>query len=160
LGITSVASAQRSYPTVDGVRFEGHFGVAWYGGLGTGFRVDIPIVPKGFIDGVVDELVLSPGGELFFADYGYNDSHHDFDFAFAPVLPAQWNFHLHPKWSVFHELGFAMVFASHDHRRDDDHLHVYATPFIGIGGRFHLTQRIAFVSRIAWPVGFQFGINF
>jgi hypothetical protein len=162
----SPVDAQRRGSHASGVRFDVHLDFGWYGGLGAGFRVDVPIIPDGMIDarGVDDELVLSPGAEILFWDYYGND--HDSNVAFAPLIALQWNFYLSDDWSVFPELGVAMMFGDHWHHRhphDPDgpnHAHVYIDPFLGGGARYHFSARNALLLRINWPAGLQVGITF
>ena len=157
---------------IDGVRIDVHGTLAWYGGLGGGLRVDIPIVPNGFIEGIHDELAISFGGEIFFWAWyacnrrncgdGYWDYRHD-GVAVMPLGAAQWNFYLNESWSLFPELGFAAWLFWHDHDGggpDDTHGHFRASPLISFGARWHFTERNALLFRATWPVGFQFGITF
>ena len=149
----------------DSVRFDVHLDLGWYGGLGAGFRVDVPIVPDGMIEGNVDdELVLSPGAEFLFWDYYGRD--HTSNVGIAPLVALQWNFYVSDKWSVFPELGVAMMFGDywhHKHSHNDpgnDHGHVYVDPFLGGGARYHFSARNALLLRINWPAGLQIGITF
>jgi hypothetical protein len=139
---------------IDGVRPELHVGLGWDAELGVGARVDIPIVPSGFIDELHDEFALSPGGDLYF-DIGDDD-----DLALAGVFAAQWNFYLHPEWSVFPELGLALIFRDHDHGRGDDDADLHLHLLFAAGGRYHWSRRNALVMRLSWPFGLQVGITF
>jgi hypothetical protein len=141
---------------IDGVRPELHVGLGWEGELGFGARVDIPIVPRGFIDDLHDELALSPGGELYFEGGG------DGDIAIAGVFAAQWNLYLDPEWSVFPELGLALIFSDRDRGRndDDEDADLRLRPLLAAGGRYHWSRRNAIVMRLSWPFGLQVGITF
>lgn len=154
LALPAVAAAQESV-MIDGARPELHVGVGWDGAIGIGARADIPIVPDGFISGLTDEFALSPGGELYFHDRG------DGELSIGGVLCAQWNFYLHPEWSVFPELGLTLIFRDRDRGpgRDDD-ADVLLRPLVAAGGRWHFTRRNALVVRLAWPYGLQLGITF
>lgn len=157
--------------SIDGVRFDAHLDVGWWGAFGAGFRVDIPIVPDGFIDRMHDELAISFGGEVFFwtwyneRDYwgrghGYYDYHHE-GVAFAPVAAAQWNFYLNESWSLFPELGIATFIFWHRHEQDrPTHGHFRVSPLASFGARWHFSDRNALLFRATWPVGFQVGITF
>jgi hypothetical protein len=139
---------------IDGVRPELHVGLGWDAELGLGGRADIPIVPRGFISDVHDELALSPGGELYFGGGGDG-------LEIAGVLAAQWNFYLDPEWSLFPELGLALIFHDRDRgpgRADDADLHL--RPLLAVGGRYHFGRRNALVLRLSWPFGLQVGITF
>lgn len=166
----SGAEAQRGRGRmIQGVRPEVHLDFGWHGAFGVGFRVDIPIVPDGFIDGVDDEFALSPGAEFFFFSY-YNNhgvrGHYYYDEGLAvwPLLAAQWNFYLNEDWSIFPELGIAMIFYTHTHRvsdfGDETHSHIAFDPFFGFGARWHFNARNALLMRLSWPAGFQIGITF
>lgn len=144
---------------VNGVRPELHGGIGWHGEFGVGGRVDIPVVPNGFLDGVDDEFVLSPGGEIYFDDYhGHRD---DDDFFFAGVFTPQWNFYPTPQWSFFPELGLALIFFGHDHGPgDDDHSHLDLDLMFNLGARYHWSARNSLVMRLSWPFGLQIGVTF
>ncbi len=134
---------------IEGARPEVHMGIGWHGELGFGARIDIPIVPSGFLSDVHDELALSPGGDLYFAG-----GKHDHLLA-AAVLPLQWNLYVHPDWSLFPELGIALLFG--DHKGDGDlRLHLLGA----LGARYHFGPRNALVMRLSWPFGLQVGLTF
>jgi hypothetical protein len=139
-------------PSIHGVRPEVHVGLGWHGGLGVGGSADIPIVPDGVLNGVQDELALRAGGELLFDDDdGPRD---DDDIYVAALLAAQWNFYLTPEWSLFPELGLALVFG--DHGRNDG---VDLDIVLALGGRYHISGRNAFVLRLCHPFGVQLGFT-
>ncbi|MDD9938683.1 MAG: hypothetical protein OXT09_34045 [Myxococcales bacterium] len=159
--LPSVAQAQSGI-MISGVRPELHGGIGWHGDIGFGGRVDIPVAPNGFIDGVNDEFALSPGGEIYFDDYhGHGPGDHDGDFYFAGVFTPQWNFYVSPQWSVFPELGLALIFFGHDHGpNDDDHAHLDLDLIFAFGGRYHWSTRNSLVMRLSWPFGLQIGVTF
>jgi hypothetical protein len=161
------AQRRRRASHADSVRFDVHVDLGWYGGFGAGFRVDIPIIPDGMIEasGVDDELVLSPGAEFLFWDY--YDYDHSSSVGIAPLIALQWNFYLSDKWSVFPELGLALMIGDHWHHRHQhnnpdtgDHTHVFFDPFLGGGARYHFSARNALLLRVNWPAGLQIGITF
>jgi hypothetical protein len=146
------AQAQQDIKIHD-LRGELHLGLGWRSQVGFGGRVDIPIVPEGLVEGVEDELALSPGAELYFDD----DRDDDDDVALAAVVAAQWNFYLHPQWSVFPELGLALIAGDRGRRDDDD---VRLRLLLAVGGRYHFSSRNSLVLRICSPFGVQIGITF
>ena len=113
---------------------------------GFGVRVDIPIVPEGILDSVEDDLALSPGADLLF-----DDGRVWVGIPFA----LQWNFYINHQWSVFPELGAALLVGEH-HRHSD----VAVDFLLAVGGRYHFSDRNALVLRIGWPIGVQIGITF
>jgi len=143
-----IGAAQESR-MIEGVRPELHLGIGWHGDLGFGGRVDVPVVPSGFIDGFNDELALSPGGDLYFGG-GKNDNLYG-----DALLAVQWNLYLKPEWSVFPEIGLAFIFGDGGGR---DRLHL--SPVFALGGRYHWSSRNSFVLRMVWPFGLQLGITF
>jgi hypothetical protein len=149
-----------------GVRPEVHLSLGGYGDIGAGFRVDIPIVPEGFLGRGRDEFALSPGLDVQFFDfdddddYGRRDRDRGYDdddgVLVIPQLAAQWNFYFPRKaWSIFPEAGLAIVIG--DLHGDDD---VRVQPLIAFGARKHFNERTALVLRVGWPSGFQIGIAF
>jgi len=155
---------QRDY-RINGVRPEVHLSVGGHGDLGAGFRIDIPIVPEGFIGRGRDDFALSPGMDIQFYDFDDDDwdgpgpppGHNDADGAlFIPQLAAQWNFYF-PRhaWSIFPEAGLAVVIGDWDGNDD-----VHVDPLIAFGARKHFSGRTALVLRAGWPSGFQVGLAF
>ena len=160
--VPASAEAQRSI-MIQGVRPEVHVGLGWRGSVSVGFRVDIPIVPDGFIDGVNDEFALSPGAELYF--WSFDDHNHpdDSGFGFAPLIAPQWNFYVSDEWSLFPELGLALLFGDRHHHHGRDYRSDGGFDldfFLGLGARYHFSTRSSFVMRLAWPFGLQLGITF
>jgi hypothetical protein len=166
LCISASARADRRGDKIQGVRPEVHLSIGGHGDIGAGFRIDIPIVPEGFIGRGRDEFALSPGLDLQFFDF---DDHHcddprpgrgrcgDADGVLViPQLAAQWNFYF-PRhaWSIAPELGLAIVIGDWD---GDDNVHV--DPLVAFVARKHFGGRTALVLRGGWPSGFQIGIAF
>lgn len=155
---------------IDGVRFDVHLDLGWHEAFGVGFRVDIPIVPDGFLSGgsIEDELAISPGLDLFF--WAWHDRHHgDHDqlrhhdgWSVMPLVAVQWNLYLNESWSIFPELGIASAWWTYDHCHGGCHDHAYLRfyPLASFGARWHFSDRNALLFRLSWPVGFQFGITF
>jgi hypothetical protein len=162
-------------PKIQGVRFDVHLDLGW-DDFGVGFRVDIPVVPDGFLRSsrVEDEFVISPGLDVMFFDWDddhydrCNDDFDDDDIGIWPVVVAQWNIYLNDKWSVFPELGIAFMFLDSwdddwEFRRggwvcDDDDFDVTAA--VSFGARYHFTRRLSLLMRVNWPAGLQIGLTF
>jgi hypothetical protein len=137
----TTASAQ-----VAGVRPEVHLDLGWHADIGFGMRIDIPIVPDGLLTTARDDLAISPGVDLLFDDG---------DVWVGVPIALQWNFYINQVWSVFPELGLALLFGEH-HKKND----VAVDFLLAVGGRYHFSSRNALVLRIGWPIGLQFGITF
>lgn len=162
------AAADQGDFRIRGVRPEVHLSVGGRGDLGVGFRIDIPIVPEGFLRRGRDDFALSPGMDLQFYDFDRHDD--DFDrgrpgrdyrrdgdgVIVIPQLAAQWNFYF-PRhaWSIFPEAGLAIVIGDWDGHDD-----VRVEPLIAFGARKHFGGRTALVLRGGWPSGFQIGLAF
>jgi hypothetical protein len=164
----SVRADEQSY-RIRGVRPEAHLSIGGHGDIGAGFRIDIPIVPEGFLGRGRDDFALSPGLDLQFFDFDDDDDwcrgrgpgrdcrRGDRDGVVAiPQLAAQWNFYF-PRhaWSIAPELGLAIVIGNWD--GDDD---VDVEPLVAFVARKHFRGRTALVLRGGWPSGFQVGIAF
>ena len=176
LGLASAASAQpsRSGRGVD-VRFDVHLSLGWYSEFGIGGRVDIAIIPDGFLrpGSIEDDFTLSFGIDVFFWNYyGYDYCHHhDGDthchgdagggLTFAIPAAAQWNLYLSRDWSIFPEGGIAIINGDH-WRGNFGHggRRFYIDPYLGFGARYHFSERNALLFRVSWPAGFQIGITF
>lgn len=158
IGSASQAAAQSSANHISGVRPEAHIALGGHGDLGAGFRVDIPIVPEGFIRGADDEFALSPGLDIQFVNFDHHED--DDDVLFIPQLATQWNFYFPRGWSIFPELGAAFVIGSrhrgYHHHGDDFHIDA----LVAFGARYHFSDRNALVMRLGFPSGFQIGLSF
>lgn len=159
LMVTSSAAADVDDYRGRGLRPEVHFSLGGHGDIGAGFRLDIPIVPEGFIGRGRDDFALSPGLDIQFYDFDHDDGRHGGrrdGVLFMPQLAAQWNFYFPPKdWSIFPEAGLAVVIGNWDH---GDNVHV--DPLVAFGARKHFGGSTALVLRVGWPVGFQLGLAF
>ncbi len=142
------ASAQGGPP---GVRFDLHGSFGWYADFGLGFRVDIPIVPDGILDGVNDDLALSLGAEALYF-YHPNAT----GIGVWPLLLMQWNFYLNDRWSIFPEVGLAFLFGPDRNR----YWQTFAAPIGMFGVRYRFSTRNALLLRVGWPAGAQIGITF
>jgi hypothetical protein len=154
----STAAADADYERADhaigGARPEVHMSVGGYGDFGAGFRIDLPIVPSGFLRNGRDEFALSPGMDIQFLDFGPDDDDDD-DVLFMPQLATQWNFYFPRGWSIFPEVGLAVIAGDNHGRYDDDNVHVDG--LFAFGARRHFSERTALVMRMGWPNGFQLG---
>ena len=160
----AVATAQDDDYRISYVRPEVHLSAGGHGDLGAGFRLDIAIVPNGFLRNKRDDFALSPGLDIQFFDFrhdahdgeGPDDDHEPDTVLFIPQLAAQWNIYFPSRgWSIFPELGVAPVIGSWDGR---DQVHV--DPLAAFGARKHFHRRAALVMRAGWPSGFQIGVSF
>jgi hypothetical protein len=146
---------------IDTVRFDVHGTLGWWWAFGLGFRVDIPIVPDGFIEQLDDELAITFGGEFQFVNWDNNRGCNGYgcwgDWSIWPMVAAQWNFYLTEKWSVFPELGFTVGI----HECNGGNVCPTASPVVSFGARWHFAPpRLALLFRLSFPFGLQVGLNF
>lgn len=134
----------------DTIRVDALFGVGWYSEFGPGVRVEVPLI-RNLARGVPNELYASAGAELRWFYHPKYDG-----FGVYPVGVGQWDFHLSDRWTVFPEAGLIGVFAPHR----DRFWRAPIAPYAGGGARYYFGERMAFVMRMSWPVGFQAGITF
>jgi len=173
LASSSASSAAAQARPIDGVRVDVHGDIGHWGALGAGFRVDIPIVPDGFLhaSSVKDELALSPGLDLYFwrSTYDYWDngcrcwvSGGGADYvSFWPTITAQWNFYLtRADWSFMGEAGLVMGINDDRYWNRGAGRGFWLMFAAGAGARYHFNERNALLMRIMWPGGFQIGITF
>jgi hypothetical protein len=132
---------------------EPHLAVDPFGadGIGPGFRGTIVLVDNGFITSINNSVGLGFGLDwIFYGDHchgGPNDRRCDADgVAMIPVV-MQWNFWLHPKWSVFGEPGMRLIVRNGG---DEDHFNVDVFTLYA-GGRFHFNDEIALTLRLGAP---------
>ena len=138
------------------LRLDVHANLAWYGAVGGGFRVDITIVHEGLLEGVEEDLSISPGADLFIfwsSYYGGGTA------ALWPVFAFQWNFYLSEAWTIFPELGVVMFFLQDSQYRERYWKSIIA-PFAAFGARWWFGSSNALLLRVGWPAGFQVGIIF
>lgn len=113
-------------------------------------------MPNGFVEGVEDELAISPGVEIFFINYW--DARYSGGPYVMPLAMLQWNFYFGDEWSVFPELGVAVYVGDEDHLPGGNG--VYASAGGAVGGRYHFNGRNALLLRLGWPAGLQAGLTF
>ena len=150
---------------IQGARVDLHGNVDRWGLFGAGGRVEFAIVPDGFINGnVQDELALSFGADVFFAPIYFGGNYYDGGAYVIPIAAAQWNFYLGDRWSVFPEVGVALhVGFRQDGWYDKNgrgYGWLYAEPNLGVGARYHFTERVALLMRLSTPGGLQVGVTF
>ena len=145
-----VARSSPACAQIQGVRPEAHVNLGYHADLGIGVRIDIPIVPEGLLLNARDDLAISPGFDLLFDDG---------DLWIGIPVALQWNFYLSGEWSLFPEIGFALLLGEHHRGRGRDH-DLGVDFLLAVGGRWHFSERNALVLRVGWPIGVQFGITF
>jgi hypothetical protein len=102
----------------------------WYDGDGTGPR------------GRCVRFVPTPAGTSTCVEVS-GSGNDDTGYLWLPVV-MQWNFWLHPRWSVFGEVGAAVRFDNMDE--------LGFSPIISwAGGRFHITDRTTLTLRLGIP---------
>ena len=142
LSLLLSASGAHAYRGSGAVRFDAHVNLGYADSLGVGARVDIPVATRGLLRTANDELALSPGVTLLFAQDG------DIGIWFPVVL--QWNFYVDRDWSLFPELGLALAAERN----------LTVRPTLSMGGRYHFASLTAFLFRVNWPLGLQLGATF
>ncbi len=159
LAVAGVSEAgERPLPPnhIEGVRIDLHADLGGYGSFGMGFRLDIPVVPGGLINGVEDELAISPGLDVFFQNF--YPHYYDGGPYFIPGVVMQWNFYLGQHWSVFPEAGIAFYAGNRYELRRNTAFYPVAN--FGVGARYHINPRVALLLRVSTPTGLQFGVTF
>jgi hypothetical protein len=137
------------------LRVDLHGSLGWYSAVGVGFRVDITIVHEGLLEGVEEDLSISPGAELFW----FWSRHYGETAGLWPLFAFQWNFYLSPAWTIFPELGVVLFFLQDSQYRERYWKSLIA-PFAGFGARWWFSPNIALLMRVGWPAGIQVGIVF
>lgn len=138
----------------------GHAGA----GIGPGFRGTVVVADRGFISKLNDSVGIGFGLDwVVFGDDHCHGGRQNFDHCHdhsQVVLPLvmQWNFWLHPKWSVFGEPGLALIFNDDEHDYDDD---FDIDPFVFYaGGRFLFSDSVALTMRLGFPFTASVGVSF
>lgn len=122
-----------------------------FDGVGPGFRGTVVLVDNGFISSINNSVGLGFGLDwIFYGNHCHgpsNDHHCDTNSEAILPLVMQWNFWLHPRWSVFGEPGVAFhVRGGNGHHVDFDWFTIY------VGGRYHLSDNFAFTMRLGAPL--------
>lgn len=165
--LPATAEAQK----IQGVRPDVHLTMG-YDDLGVGFRIDIPVVRDGWLRArnIDDEFAISAGLDMMFVDYDGRDRYYcngggsrcrtEGDFGVWPVVVGQWNLYFtRTKWSVFPELGMAVLFGNGYYDRYHRG-HAYVTPAASVGARYHFNSRMSLLMRMNYPAGAQIGLTF
>lgn len=155
-GVAAAASTSSAH--IGNARFDLHADLGGYASVGAGFRVDIPLIRTGLLANADDELALSPGLDVYFANVYHN--YYDSDPYVIPSAVLQWNFYFPSGWSVFPEAGIAFYVGDGHYLRRGNGRNVYATADFGLGARYHFSARNALLLRISTPTGFQIGVTF
>lgn len=157
---------------IDSLRLDIHGDFTWYRAFGVGARLDIPIVPRGFLregGAIQDDFVISPGVDVFFWNsYRYSwacgpggrdvCTSGGFDDTFAALLvAAQWNLY-YKDISFFPEAGLAVILG-HAYYWQDRYYNSFIWPFLGAGFRWHFSPGAALLIRASWPAGLQIGVT-
>jgi hypothetical protein len=156
-GAAAQADTETADRHIEGARPEFHMSVGGHGDFGAGFRLDLPIVPSGFLGNGRDEFALSPGMDIQFVDFGHDEDDDDSDLLLLPQLATQWNFYFPRGWSIFPEVGLAVVIGDSHHDYNDGSANVHVDGLLAFGARRHFSSRTALVMRAGWPNGFQLG---
>jgi hypothetical protein len=128
---------------------EPHLAVAPFrgGAVGPGFRGTFVVVDNGFVPSINNSIGIGVGLDWLFYSQdcpGQNRDCVTLSDAMIPVV-MQWNFWLHPKWSVFGEPGVAFHIRNHGNLLFDEFT-IYG------GGRYHFNDHIALTLRLGAPV--------
>jgi hypothetical protein len=141
---------------------EPHLAFDPYGndGIGPGFRGTFVVLENGFIPSINNSIGVGVGLDwLFYDDHcGPDRSCRHVTDALIPVV-MQWNFFLHPRWSVFGEPGIAF------HARSGPGDKFNVDPFVIYGGgRFHFNDNVALTLRLGTAARyhsvFSVGVSF
>lgn len=134
-----------------------------FDGFGPGFRGTIVLVDNGFVSSINNSVGLGFGLDwIFYGDHchGVNWDRRC-DTRGEVILPVvmQWNFWLHPRWSVFGEPGIAFhARGGHGDHFDLDWFTIY------LGGRYHFNDTMALTMRLGAPLihenVFSIGVSF
>lgn len=116
------------------------FGVLDSGVFGAGFRASIKLIDPGPVKTINDTFAITFGGDMLAAKNGR-------PYVWLPVA-VQWNFFFSQSWSALAEGG--LVFGVQDKAR--------LNPVLGIGGRYHISERIALTLRLGYPT-LSFGVS-
>jgi len=150
---------------ISSVRVDLHGSLDRYSGLGVGGRAEFAVVPNGLIHGNVnDELALSVGADLMFAQSYFGWDYYGGGTYIVPIAALQWNFYVGNHWSFFPEAGIAVVIGFdqqdwHDNN-GKNYGWVWAQPDLGIGARYHFDSNVALLLRLSTPGGLQLGVVF
>jgi len=133
-------------------RLDAHLNLGFYGTLGAGMRVDIPIMKKGLLHGIKDDLSITFGADLFWIYKTYADVN-----AFGLSIPvaAQWNIQIgRSKWTYAPELGIMLTPFNYKY------LGVVWPHIAPLSFRYKFNAKNEFLIRGVYPTGLQVGLTF
>ncbi len=164
------------------VEIEPHLAAAFFrygaSGIGLGGRFTIPVVKNGFVSTINNNVGIGFGLDWlhYSGCYGYGRWYYYsgcyYNSFWFPV-DLQWNFFLATHWSVFAELGLAIVYSDwgtgyygacvDQFGRPGpcyyDRSHFELEPVIFVGGRYHFSESVALTLRLGWPY-VSIGVSF
>ncbi len=167
------------------VEIEPHFAAGFFrygaSGIGLGGRFTIPVVKNGFVSTINNNVGIGFGidwlhysGCYYGRWYYYSGCYFN---SFWFPIDLQWNFFLATHWSVFAELGLAIVYSDwggpyyggggtcfdrfgnpYDCGGGGPN-HFELEPVVFIGGRYHFSESVALTLRLGWPY-LSIGVSF
>jgi len=133
-------------------RLDAHLNLGFYGTLGAGMRVDIPLLQDGLLHGKNDDISITFGADLFWIYRTYASLNVN-PFGLSIPVAAQWNVPLGSKWTIAPELGLVVTPFNYNY--------VYAVwPHVALGFRYKFNPRNEFLIRSVLPTGLQIGLTF
>jgi hypothetical protein len=108
-------------------------------GFGPGFRGTVVLVDNGFVSSINNSVGIGFGLDWVFYGHGATD-------VMLPLV-LQWNFWLHPDWSVFGEPGVTL----HLRGGNGDRAAFDVFSFYG-GGRYHFNESVSLTLRVGAPI--------
>jgi len=130
------------------VRIDARVSLDWYGALGTGARVDIPLVAAPRLQyNPRDEVSLSLGGDVTFVSLDGTS-----EIKVYPSFAFQWSLGVSDRFYFYPEVGVTAVI----HRSGWDGL----SPNLGFGARYYLHRSFGIFGRLGWPMALSGGAIF
>ncbi len=115
-------------------------------GFGPGFRGTVVLLQNGFVSSINNSIGLGFGGDLLFYGSHCHDGCGTHTDLMLPLV-MQWNFWLHPDWSVFGEPGVAFhLRGGHSDHFEFDEVTLF------VGGRYHFNDSLALTLRLGAPL--------
>ncbi len=140
----------------------------WWGGVGVGMRLGIPVAPKGFIPALNDQVKIEIGFSYqhwwlrrYYVDRDWDWYHEGYDFhRFAFPVLLRWDFYILKILTAYFTIGVEFGFVP-DHEVWDDRVYYYGLAvFAGSAGvlvNFH--ERVSLRAEFSHS-GFNVGIEF
>lgn len=129
------------------LRLDGHVAITWKGALGLGARADIPLISGTFEYSARDELALSLGADVTFAEFNGNT-----DMEAFPTAALQWAIGVSDRLAFVPEFGVI----AHLDEGGWDRLMVN----LGFGARYYLHRSLGLQGRFGWPLAVTGGVVF